>query len=467
MRSAGRYAPAMRAALAALLAAMALLLCSALGAAADASAPVDVIPLNAAINPITAGYIEHDLQQAQRDNAAAAIIELDTPGGLDSAMRQIIRAMSSSSVPVVVYVSPPGARAGSAGVFITMAADVAAMAPSTNIGAAHPVGLPGQPSQPSPSGQPTGAAQGTQPSQSAPPQSDSDVEATKVLNDSVAYIRSLAESHGRNADWAEQAVRQSVSVSNQQALDQHIVDLQANSMADLLAKLDGRTIRRPDGTTMTLHTAGASVQRLPMSPFEELLSYIADPTVAYLLMLVGVYGVIFELASPGAILPGVLGGLALILGLLSLGMLPVNYAGLALMLFSFLLFVADIKMPTHGILTAGGILSFLLGSFALFNTGPSGLGIAIPIILGVTAATALFFTSIVRLGVRARKARPTTGVYELIGKVGEARSDLKPKGSVWVNGEWWKAQSAEPVESGAKVEVLDVDGLTLVVRKAA
>ncbi|MFI5265789.1 MAG: nodulation protein NfeD [Chloroflexota bacterium] len=451
----------MRAALAAVLAAMALLLCGALGAAADTGAQVNVIPLNAAINPITAGYVVHDLQQAQQDGAAAAIIELDTPGGLDTAMRQIIRAMSSSTVPVVVYVSPSGARAGSAGVFITMASDVAAMAPSTNIGAAHPVGLggtPAQPNQPSPS---------AQPGPSSPGQSDADIEATKVLNDSVAYIRSLAESHGRNADWAEQAVRQSVSVSNQQALDQHIVDLQANNIADLLAKLDGRTVTRPDGTTMTLHTAGASVRRLPMSPFEDLLSYIADPTVAYLLMLIGVYGLIFELSTPGAILPGVLGGLALILGLLSLGMLPVNYAGLALMLFSFLLFVADVKMPTHGILTAGGILSFLLGSFALFNTGQSGLGIAIPVILGVTAATALFFTSIVRLGVRARKARPTTGVYELIGKVGEARSDLKPKGSVWVNGEWWKAQSEEPLESGAKVEVLAVEGLTLVVRKAA
>ena len=447
--------------MAAVLAALALLLLGAFSAGAAGSAQVDLIPLNAAINPITANYVVHELQQAQRDGAAAAIIELDTPGGLDTAMRQIIRAMASAMVPVVVYVSPSGARAGSAGVFITMASDVAAMAPSTNIGAAHPVGLggtPAQPSQPGPS---------AQPGPSSPGPSDTDIEATKVLNDSVAYIRSLAESHGRNADWAEQAVRQSVSVSNQQALDQHIVDLQANNLPDLLAKLDGRTVSRPDGTTLTLRTAGASVQRLPMSPFEDLMSYIADPTMAYLLMLVGVYGLIFELSSPGAILPGVLGGLALIVGLLSLGTLPVNYAGLALMLFSFLLFVADVKMPTHGILTAGGILSFLLGSFALFNTGRSGLGIALPVILGVTAVTTLFFGAIVRLGVRARKARPTTGTYELIGKVGEARSDLKPDGRVWVNGEWWNAKSDEPVDAGTRVEVLGVTGLTLVVRKAA
>jgi len=450
---------ARKAAAAAIAAAMALLLVGTLGVAAAAGvASVDVIPLHAAITPISANYVVHELQRAQQDGAAAAIIELDTPGGLDSAMRQIVRAITNSPVPVVVYVSPSGARAGSAGVFITMAADVAAMAPSTNIGAAHPVGLGGSPGQASPS---------AQPSASNAPQSDADLEATKVLNDSVAYIRSLAESHGRNADWAEQAVRQSVSVSNQQALQQHIVDLQANNIPDLLAKLDGRTVTRPDGASFTLRTAGASVRRLPMSPFEALMSYIADPTISYLLMLVGVYGLIFELSTPGAILPGVLGGLALILGLLSLGALPVNYAGLGLMLFSFVLFVADVKMPTHGILTAGGILSFLLGSLALFNAGQNGPGISIPLVVGVTAVTALFFSTTVRLGVRARKARPTTGAYGLIGKVGEARSDLKPDGNVWVNGEWWNARSEEPLEAGAKVEVLGVKGLTLVVRKAA
>ncbi|HLY67168.1 MAG TPA: nodulation protein NfeD [Chloroflexota bacterium] len=430
-------------------------------AASAAGSQVDVITLNAAINPITANYVEHGLQQAQQDGAAAAVIEMDTPGGLDSAMRQIVRDMTSSSAPVVVFVGPPGARAGSAGVFITMASDVAVMAPNTNIGAAHPVGLGiGGGAQPS--------AQATaQPGQQAQPQSDTDVEAQKVLNDSVAYIRSLAENHGRNADWAEQAVRNSVSVTDQQAVQQHIVDLEANDLPDLLAKLDGRTVKLSNGSSVTLHTAGAAVKRLDMSPFEDLLSYIADPTVAYLLMLVGVYGVIFELASPGAIMPGVLGGLALILGLLSLGTLPVNYAGLALMLFSFLLFIADVKVPTHGILTAGGVLSFLLGSFALFNAGQSGLSIAIPVILVVTAGSALFFGTVVRLGVRARKAVPTTGTYELVGKVGKVQTDLKPDGRIVVNGEWWKATSDEPLEAGTPVEVLDVKGLTLLVKRAA
>ena len=440
------------------LAAVGLMLAASSGVGAEGD-HVDVVPLNAAINPITANFVVHDLARAQSDGAAAAIIEMDTPGGLDTSMRQIIRAITSAGVPVVVYVSPTGARAGSAGVYITMASDVAAMAPSTNIGAAHPVGLGGSPAQSSPAP--------TSPRPSQPGQSDADIEATKVLNDSVAYIRGLAESHGRNADWAEQAVRESVSVTNTEAVRQHIVDLQANNMADLLAQLDGRTIKRPDGTTMTLHTANASVQRLPMTPFEEALSYVSDPTVAYLLMLVGVYGLIFELSTPGAILPGVLGGLALIMGLLSLGTLPVNYAGLALMLFSFLLFVADVKMPTHGVLTAGGVVSFLLGSLALFNTGSSGLAIAIPVIVGVTAATALFFGTIVRLGVRARRAPPATGPYELIGRMGEVRSDLNPQGRITVNGEWWKAQSDELIETGARVEVLGVKGLTLVVRKAA
>jgi membrane-bound serine protease (ClpP class) len=438
----------MRAAAAALLAALGLLLMGAVTAGADAGAQVDVITLSAPINPITANFVVHGLQRAQQDAAAAAVIEMDTPGGLDSSMRQIVRAMTSAGVPVVVYVAPSGARAGSAGVFITMASDVAAMAPNTNIGAAHPVFLGGGPGQ-GPANQPQ------------------DPETTKVLNDSVAYIRSLAETHGRNVDWAEQAVRESVSVSNQQAVEQHIVELQANSLPDLLAKLDGRTVRRPDGATFTLQTAGATLNRLQLSPFEEIMNYLADPTLSYVLMLVGVYGLIFELSTPGAILPGVLGGLALILGLLSLGTLPVNYAGLALIGFSFVLFIADVKVPTHGILTAGGIISFLLGSLALFNTGQTGLGISLPVIILVTAVTALFFGFIVRVGVRARKALPTTGAYEMIGKIGKVRSPLEPVGQVWVNGEWWTATSNEPLPEGTPIEVLGVDGLTLLVKRAA
>ncbi|MBV9120960.1 MAG: nodulation protein NfeD, partial [Chloroflexi bacterium] len=361
------------------LLALFLLLAGALAAsAAPSTGHVDVVPLNAAIDPITANYVVHGIQTAEQDGATAVIIELDTPGGLDTSMREIIRAMTGSTVPVVVYVGPDGARAGSAGVFITMAADVAAMAPNTNIGAAHPVGLLG-----------TQSAQNQQ-------QSDGDVEATKVLNDSVAYIRTLAANHGRDADWAEQAVRNSVSISAQEAVQRHVVDLQAGSLTQLLTAIDGRPVR-----TGTLHTSGAATQDLNMSPIEALLSYIADPTVSYLLMLIGTYGLIFELSSPGAILPGVLGGLALILGLLSLGALPVNYAGLALILFSLLLFVADVKMPSHGILTAGGVIAFLLGSLTLFNTGQSGLSIGLPVIATVTALSAVFFTWIVRLGVRA------------------------------------------------------------------
>ncbi len=452
MAGSPQYIAGMKAAPFAVLALAALL---AAGATAQTEKQVDVLPLNAAINPVTANYIERGLQQAQQDGAAAAIIELDTPGGLDTSMRQIVRAMNASTVPVVVYVAPAGSRAGSAGVFITMASDVAAMAPNTNIGAAHPVGLggfPGTQPQPAPSGQ------------AAPAQSDSDVEATKVLNDSVAYIRSLAESHGRNVDWAEQAVRQSVSVTSSQAVDQHIVELQAASVPELLAKLDGRTVQRPTGA-LTLHTANVAVRQLPMSPFEELLTYIADPTMAYLLMLVGVYGMIFELSTPGAILPGVLGGLALLLGLLSLGMLPVNYAGLGLLAFSILLFIADVKMPTHGILTAGGVISFALGSLALFNTSQAGQNVAVPIVAVFTALTALFFSVIVRLGVRARKAVPKTGIYELIGETGQVETDLNPTGRVHIHGEWWKATSDEPIAKGTNVEVLAVNGLTLVVKR--
>lgn len=447
----------MRAALAAGLAAIALLLACVVGAAAQTPAHVDVLPLHAAINPISANYVERGLQRAQQDGAAAAIIEMDTPGGLDSSMRQIVRAMIASSVPVVVWVGPAGARAGSAGVFITMASDIAAMAPNTNIGAAHPVGIGGFPAtQPQP-------APG---STATPPPGDGEVEATKVLNDSVAYIRSLAESHGRNVDWAESAVRQSVSVTSSQAVEQHIVELQASSLPELLAKLDGRVVGRPGGP-VTLRVAQASLERASMSPFEDIMMYIADPTMAYLLMLIGVYGLIFELSTPGAILPGVLGGLSLLLGLLSLGALPVNYAGLALIGFSFLLFIADVKLPTHGVLTTGGIISFVLGSLALFNTGQTGLAVDLPAVALLTAVTALFFGVVVRLGLRARSAPPLTGTYEMIGKMGEVQTDINPNGKVHVNGEWWNATSAEPLPAGTQVEVLEVRGLTLVVRRAS
>ncbi len=447
----------MKAALAATLLAVGALLGQAAGSAADAGVQVDLIPLAAGINPITASYVSRALQTAQADGAQAAIIQLDTPGGLDTSMRQIVQAMTSSSIPVVVFVAPQGARAGSAGVFITMAADVAAMAPNTNIGAAHPVGFAGN-------GSPAPASSGS-PGASPPPSNDAEVEAQKILNDSVAYIRSLAENHGRNADWAEQAVRESVSVTGQQAVQQHIVDLQAADVQDLLSKLDGREVKLSNGRVTTLHTGQAAVRRIDMSPFESIAVYLADPNLAYILMLIGVYGIIFELSTPGAILPGVMGGLAILLALLALGMLPVNYAGLALIAFSLLLFIADVKMPTHGVLTAGGIISFAFGSLALLNLGSSGLAISIPVILIFTAGTALFFGVIVRLGLRARKAPPTTGAWELVGKVGEAATDIRDSGEVRVNGEWWKAVSDEPIAAGSRVEVLGVRGLTLFVRR--
>ncbi|MDE3076915.1 MAG: nodulation protein NfeD, partial [Chloroflexota bacterium] len=409
-------------------------------------AHVDLLPLNGSINPISANYLTGGIQAAGHDGAAAAIIELDTPGGLDSSMRQIVRAMTNAPLPVVVYVAPQGARAGSAGVFITMASSVAAMAPNTNIGAAHPIGL-------SPTGQPS------------QPQGGADVEATKVLNDSVAYIRSLAQSHGRNADWAEQAVRSSVSATEQQALEQHIVELEANDVPDLLAKLDGRSVKLPSGQSVTLHTAGVAVNRIDMTPFQQLMAVIADPTWAYLLMLAGMAGLVFELSTPGAIFPGVAGGLSLLLGLLALGALPVNYAGVALIALSLALFVADIKLPSHGVLTAGGVLAFLFGSLALFNTGGSGPAIALPVVVSATATVSLFFAVIVRLGIKARKAPATTGTGQLIGRIVEVKSPIDPTGKVQVDGEWWNAQSDEPIPAGAKVEIAGVRGLTLWVRR--
>jgi membrane-bound serine protease (ClpP class) len=373
------------------------------------------------------------------------VIELDTPGGLDFSMRQIIQRILASRVPVVVYVSPPGGRSGSAGVYITYAAHVSAMAPNTNIGSATPVSM----------------------SESGEQQMSPEMRA-KVTNDAVAYIRSLAEQRGRNADWGEQAVRQGANVTAQEAVRTGVVDVLANDLNDLLQQIDGRAVATAGGE-LTLHTAGAPIQRVEMGLVDELLHAISDPTIAYILLSLGTMGLFFELSNPGSILPGVVGGICLLLGFYALGTLPVNYAGLMLMGFAFLLFVVDVFTPTHGVLTIGGLISFVLGSLLLFNVPEAApwLGLSLWTVLAVTSVMGGFFLIVARLVAKTHGLKPSVGREALIGEIGRAKTDLNPRGMVWVESALWEATAeGGPVVVGGRVEVVAVEGLHLTVRPA-
>lgn len=401
---------------------------------------VNVVSARGVINPSLAHYLARAVDQAEREQAAALIVEMDTPGGLDTSMREIIQRVLASRVPVIVYVAPPGSRAASAGVYITYAAHVAAMAPNTNIGSATPVSM----------------------GENGEQQMSPEMRA-KVTNDAIAYIRSLAEQRGRNGDWAEQAVREGANVPASQAVQLGVVDLIANDIPDLLQKVDGRTVQTVAGP-VTLHTAGVDVHRSEMGWIDEFLHVVSDPTIAYILISLGTMGMFFELSNPGAILPGVAGGICLLLGFYALGTLPVNYAGLLLMAFAVLLFVADAFAPSHGILTGGGLLSFLLGSLLLFNVpgAEAWVGVSIWTIVLVTLSMAAFFLLIARLVARTHWLKPVTGWEGLLGKRGVARTALDPDGMVFVDGALWKASSeGGPVRKGAPVEVVGIEGLHL------
>lgn len=410
---------------------------------------VAVLTFKGTVAPVSAQYISRGIDTAVSDGAQALIIEMDTPGGLDSSMRQIIQKMLASPVPVVVYVFPPGARAGSAGVFLTMAAHVAAMAPSTNIGAAHPVGGQGE------------EITGTM--------------GEKVTNDAVAYIRTLAEKRGRNADWAEQAVRQSVSITADQAVEMRVVDFIATDLGDLLQKLDGREVSTNFGPR-TLHTTNATINYVPMNLQENLLHTITDPAIAYLLLTLGIWALIAEFNNPGAILPGVTGVLCLLLAFVAFGSLPLNSGGVALILVSIILFILDIKAPTHGILTAGGIIAFVLGSLIIFSpfTPPTPAmppmeEFRVPLwLIGVmTAFSALFFMYAVGAGLRAQRLKVASGMGSMVGVIGVARSDINPGGTVFAASEEWSVYTeGEPIRRGERVRVVGTEGLRLKVVKA-
>jgi membrane-bound serine protease (ClpP class) len=410
-----------------------------------AQAAVGWISIQSAIQPATAGFFERSLKWAIKEGLVCLVLELDTPGGLDTSMRQMIKAMLNSSVPVVVYVSPAGSRAASAGTFLTVAAHIAAMAPGTNIGAAHPVSIGG------------GLGGGEQ-------KPDTTMMA-KVTNDAVAYVRSLAERRGRNADWAEEAVRQSVSISAQEALDLDVIDLIAASAQELLAAIDGREVEVA-GRTQTLRTKEATILRKEMNLRDQILGTIANPNIAYLLLLLGGLGIFFEFSHPGTLFPGIVGALCLLLAFFGLQMLPVRAAGIMLIVLAVILFILEIKVTSYGALSIGGVAALLFGSLMLFERGPTGVDLSLGVVFPTVAVVAALFIFGAVMAIRAHRHRTVTGREGLVGEIGEAAGELTPRGRVFVHGEIWNARSATPVGQGQRVRVIKVQGMELTVELA-
>jgi membrane-bound serine protease (ClpP class) len=407
-------------------------------AAAQEKAPVFIAEVDGIINPATAKFIIESIDQAVGQGGQCLIIELDTPGGLMDSMRNIVKKILASPIPIIVYVAPSGARAASAGVFITMSANIAVMAPGTHIGAAHPVTL----------------GEGK----------ESKTMSEKIVNDSVSYIKTIAKTRGRNVEWAEQAVRKSVSITEEEALKLHVVDFISPDVQGLLAKLDGRVVKF-DGVTRTLLTKGVQPRSIQMSWRYKLLDIISNPTIAYILLMLGIYGIFFELSNPGAILPGVVGGIFLILAFYALQMLPVNFAGLALILFAIILFIAEIKVVSHGLLAIGGVISLFLGSMMLFESPTEYMRVSLSVVIPAVMVSAAFFIFAVTKAIKARLTKPTTGMEGLIGETGIVSTPIALEGKVSIHGEFWNAVSDQKIEAGEKVQVMWVRNLKLKVKK--
>lgn len=406
------------------------------GAGLAHSAEFVVATYEGVINPVAAEYLHDALESAHASGAAALIVRLDTPGGLDTSMRLIVKDFTASSTPIIVFVAPSGARAASAGVFLTMAAHVAAMAPGTNIGAAHPVAMGG-----------------------------GEMDATmkeKVENDSVAYLKSIAEQRGRNVAWAEDAVRKSVSVTEQEALKLKIIDLVADDLPGLLKRLHGKTVTLA-GRTVILDSEQPVVREYPMGIRLELLKALSDPNIAYLLMTIGTIGILAELYNPGAILPGVVGAISLILAFYSLQSLPINYAGVLLLILGIIFFALEATVTSYGLLALGGMASMVFGSLMLIKSDAEFLQISWSVIIPVIVTTAGVSLFLIGMGVRAMRRPPQTGSEGMIGAVGVAKTALRPSGTVAIHGELWDAVSDTPVEPGTSAKVLRVEGLTLYV----
>jgi len=396
------------------------------------------ITIDATINPATAGFIERAITYAGEQKASCLILELNTPGGLLESTRDITGYLLSAPIPVIVYVSPPGAHAGSAGVFITLAAHIAAMAPATNIGAAHPVGMQG--------GMDT-------------------TMSDKVTHDAAAFIRTIAEKRNRNAVWAEDAVRKSVSLTSTEALEQHVIDLIATDLNDLMAQVDGKKVEVLSDS-LVLQTNGLVPEEIPMTFIEQFLNVLSNPNIAYILLMFGFYGILFELYNPGAILPGIIGVIGFILGFYSLNTLPLNYAGLALIIFGIILFLLEIKITSYGMLSIGGIISLALGSAMLIRPEAGFVfpGIATSVIVTTTLVTAAFFVFIVGMGLRAQRAKPATSTEGFADETGVAVDTLDPSGNVMIHGELWQAKSVSgTIAEGTGVRVTGRKHFTLYV----
>ncbi len=401
-------------------------------------APIYVIEVDGIINPATSKFITGSIDQAIEKGAQCLIIQLDTPGGLMESMRLIIKKIMTSAIPVIVYVSPSGGRAASAGVFITMAAHIAVMAPGTHIGAAHPVSL----------------GEGK----------ESKTMSEKIVNDTVSYIKTIAKTRGRNIDWGEKAVRKSVSITEEEAVKLNVIDFISPDIQDLLNKIDGKVIKF-DGVTRTLLTKGVKPRSLEMSWRYRFLDIISNPSIAYILLMLGIYGIFFELSNPGAILPGVVGAIFLILAFYALQMLPISFAGLALILFAIILFIAEIKVVSHGLLSVAGVISLFLGSLMLIESPTDYMRISLSVIIPAVGVSAAFFIFAVTKAIKARLTKPTTGKEGIIGETGTVVVSLAPEGKVAIHGEYWNARADQPVEKGEKVQVIGVTNLILKVKK--
>jgi membrane-bound serine protease (ClpP class) len=398
------------------------------------------ISINGGINPASAEFIQQSIYKARDQKAECLIINLNTPGGLLTSTRAIVSDILKAPLPVIVFVSPTGAHAGSAGVFITMAAHVAAMAPGTNIGAAHPVTIQGK--------------------------SDA-VMNEKGTNDAAAFIKSIATQRNRNSEWGERAVRYSVAITEKEALENNVIDVIANTEADLLQLLDGKRLQL-ETENKILHTKNASIHIIKMGFFLKVLDLISNPNIVYLLMMLGFFGILFELMAPGTLFPGIAGVIFLIFAFYSLSSMPVNYAGVALILFGIVLYLLEIKIISHGLLGIGGTVSVLLGSLFLFRNSPTEniLSLSWSVIIATTAVTALFFLFIVGMGLKAQKAKPALGANVLIGKKAVSLTELDPSGQVAVMGEIWNATAvSERIKKGEEVIIKNVKDLTLYVER--